>query len=226
VRLTCAFRHIPVSPLDSPLLGFQWQSRYYTECFLPFGLRTAPFLFNLFAEVFHWILEEAFKLQGLRASIIHYLDDFLMILLPNSQLKRYTTIFTRLSYEVGLTIIESKNEEGTVVSFAGIELDTRRMLIRLATKKLLKAWSIIQCITERTSVSLLELQRITGYLNFVSTVGPLGRPFLQRLSNMQLHFPLGSRNYRRRISSQAKKDLAWWAEVLCNAPERSITSPT
>ena len=123
------FRHIPVSPFDSPLLGFQWQSRYYTEFFLPFRLRTVPFFFNLFAEVFNWILEEEFKLQGLRASIIHYLDDFLMILPPNSQLERYTTIFTRLCYEVGLSIKESKNEEGTVVSFAGIELDTRRMVI-------------------------------------------------------------------------------------------------
>ena len=41
-----AFWHIPVSPLDSHLLGFHWENRYYTECFLPFGLRTAPYLFN------------------------------------------------------------------------------------------------------------------------------------------------------------------------------------
>jgi len=36
-----AFRHIPLSPLDTPLLGFQWQKQFYAECFLPFGLRTA-----------------------------------------------------------------------------------------------------------------------------------------------------------------------------------------
>jgi len=36
-----AFRHIPVSPLDSALLGFKWQGIHYSECFLPFGLRTA-----------------------------------------------------------------------------------------------------------------------------------------------------------------------------------------
>ena len=48
-----AFRHIPVSPLDIPLLGFHWQDSYYAEQFLPFGLRTAPYLFNLFAEAFH-----------------------------------------------------------------------------------------------------------------------------------------------------------------------------
>jgi len=37
-----AVSHIPVSPLNCPLLGFHWKSKYYTERFLPFGLRTAP----------------------------------------------------------------------------------------------------------------------------------------------------------------------------------------
>ena len=48
-----AFPHIPILPEDSPLLGFHWQNGYYTERFLPSGLMTAPYLFNLFAEVFH-----------------------------------------------------------------------------------------------------------------------------------------------------------------------------
>ena len=48
-----AFRHIPVSPEDSPLLGFHWLDKHYMERFLPFGLQTAPYLCNLFAEVFH-----------------------------------------------------------------------------------------------------------------------------------------------------------------------------
>jgi len=51
-----AFRHIPVSPIDSALLGFHWENKYYSERYLPFGLQTAPFLFNLFAKGLHWIL--------------------------------------------------------------------------------------------------------------------------------------------------------------------------
>lgn len=52
------FRHITVFPLDSPLLCFQWRGKYSAELFLPFRLRTAPYLFKLFSEIFHWILEE------------------------------------------------------------------------------------------------------------------------------------------------------------------------
>jgi len=38
-----AFHHIPVSLLESLLLGFQWENTYYAESFLPFGLRTASY---------------------------------------------------------------------------------------------------------------------------------------------------------------------------------------
>lgn len=45
-----AFRHIPVAPSDQWLLGFQCDRSYWMERYLPFGLRTSPFLFNLFAR--------------------------------------------------------------------------------------------------------------------------------------------------------------------------------
>jgi len=75
-----AFRHIPISPLDSPLLGFCWQGRSYSEQFLPFGLRTAPYLFNLFAEMFHWILVKEFTQRKQPIAILHYLDDFFLLI--------------------------------------------------------------------------------------------------------------------------------------------------
>ena len=47
--LKSAFRHVPVSPLDHWLLIFEWDGKFYVDMFLPFGLRTAPRIFNLFA---------------------------------------------------------------------------------------------------------------------------------------------------------------------------------
>jgi len=205
------FPHIPISPDDSPLLGFQWQNRYYSERFLPFGLRTAPYLFNLFAEVFHWILDSELQRQNLAACTIHYLDDFLMVLPPHANSKEYTGMFSHLCSEVGLTIKVSENEEENVVSFAGIEFDTKDMLICLPTKKLLKAWALVNDARRQKSLSLREIQKITGYQNFVSTLTPLGRTFLHRLYNMEVYFPAGNPHHRRRISAEAKRDLVWWS---------------
>jgi len=149
-----------------------------------------------------------------------------MVLPTHSKLDEYTTVFAKLSKEVGLSIKEAKNEEGTAVNFAGVELDTWQMVIRLPTKKLLKAQAIVHSTMEKPSISLLDLQKITGYLIFASTVVPLGRTFLRRLYNMQLYFPPGSRPHKRRISSEARKDMAWWAEVLSDNAQRSIASQT
>ena len=77
-----------------------------------------------------------------------------------------------------------------VVSFGGIELDTKSMAIRLPISKLAKARMIVESAASLTSLSLLDLQRITDYLNFVTLIVPLGRAFLHRLYNMELYFPL------------------------------------
>jgi len=217
-----AFRHIPVSPLDTPLLGFQWGDKLYAERFLPFGLRTAPYIFNLFAEVFHGSLEEQFTKVERSASVIHYLDDFLIVLPPAEDMTSYTSIFSNLCEQVGLSIKTAKNEQGRIATFAGVELDTKLMVVRLPSKKLEKARAMVREVAVMTSVTLLDLQKITGYLNFVTIVVPLGRAFLRHLYNMELYFPQGSKDRRRRISSEAHKDLAWWSQILSESPERSI----
>jgi len=50
--------------------------RYYQETCLPFGLLTSPFLFNIFSEAFHWILES----KLLWSNLHYYLDDFIRVI--------------------------------------------------------------------------------------------------------------------------------------------------
>ncbi len=47
------FRNVPVAPQHRWLLGFRWEGRYYNETCLSFGLATASYIFNLFAEALH-----------------------------------------------------------------------------------------------------------------------------------------------------------------------------
>jgi len=87
------------------------------------------------------------------------------------------------------------------------------MVIRLPNNKLQKARKVISGACNSRSLSLLDIQKLTGYLNFVSTVVPLGRSFLRRLYNIELHFlPQAAKYYKGRISGKAHKDLAWWSE--------------
>ena len=134
------------------------------------------------------------------------------MLLEKQDLSQYSSIFSRLCSELRLSLKILKNEEGNRASLEDVELDTERLVIRLAAKKLQKAKSIVDKAQNAQSASLVELQRVTGFLNFASIVIPLGRTLLRRLYNMQLYFTSEPKQIRRRLSSEAQKDLAWWAK--------------
>ena len=68
---------VPVHPEDRPLLGMIWDDTLYVDASLPFGLRSAPKIFNALADTLEWIL----KREGV-SCIFHYLDDFLIIGMP------------------------------------------------------------------------------------------------------------------------------------------------
>lgn len=86
--LADAFRHIPVSASDWWLLGFLWYGHYWFERFLLFGLRTSPFIFDLFAKGIHWLLiKEGWE------DTLDYLDDFFAILTTQTEAERYEAFF-------------------------------------------------------------------------------------------------------------------------------------
>ena len=69
-----AYRNISVAPEDRHLLGFQWDDHIYVDLRLPFGLRSAHFIFSSVADALLWIMQKNGVTWG-----IHYLDDFLTI---------------------------------------------------------------------------------------------------------------------------------------------------
>ena len=70
-----AFRLVPLRPSDYELFGMYWEGNYYYDKVLPFGLRSAPFLFNLLSDALEWILLN----ECLISFVCHILDDFLII---------------------------------------------------------------------------------------------------------------------------------------------------
>lgn len=53
-----AYRNVPVHLQDRLLLGMQWQGQVYVDAALPFGLRSAPLIFSVLADVAQWIMEK------------------------------------------------------------------------------------------------------------------------------------------------------------------------
>ena len=81
IDLKNAFCLIPVRLKDWNLLEICWRHQFYVDTCLPFGLRSAPHIFNELSTSIHWILQHTYGIQNL----LHYLDDFFTAGLSTSQ---------------------------------------------------------------------------------------------------------------------------------------------
>ena len=50
------YRNVAINLDDRPLLGMQKRGQYFMDLVLPFGLRSAPFMFTAIADPGEWIL--------------------------------------------------------------------------------------------------------------------------------------------------------------------------
>ena len=198
-----AFRMVPVSPLDYWLFLFQWRGKLYVDLFLPFGLRTSPFIFNLFAEGLHWILEHVFARQ-----LVHYLDDFLLVNDPDPE------FFGALASYLGLCEKLSKRADGYCVDFLGIELDSHSMQARLPSDKHTRALEAVRLLLHKGRTSHRTLEKLLGFLSFCTRVLPLGRPFLRDLFTFLSRLSHLHPNAISRLNSAASRELQWWATFL------------
>jgi hypothetical protein len=136
-----AFRLIPVYPADRHLLAMEWKGDVYIDTCLPFGLRSAPKLFNLLADLIEWIL-----LHHGVSFLLHYLDDYLTMGPPQTQTCHHNL---RLLIEVCAMLgipfaLEKLEGPSTTLEFLGILLDTGHMEARLPAERLARIQATIQ----------------------------------------------------------------------------------
>lgn len=200
-----AFRHVPIALSDQHLLGFFCDDFYWLERFLPFGLRTSPFLFDLFAKGVNWILVAVLQWSV----VLHYLDDFFAILPSGADADAYGRQFDKLCGELGLMVNHTKDILGTIADFLGIELDSILMQARLPPDKLDRARKTVADLLKRATIPHRELESAVGFLSFAAKIVIPGRAFLRRLFDA-IRRPAAI----IRLSAGMKADLLWWKTFL------------
>lgn len=173
--LKAAYRHIPVHLYDRGFLGMEWKGGLYLDAALPFGLRSAPAIFNAVAEALAFIIRQR-GVDGMD----HYLDDFTLVEKPRSQqCKRNLEVALATCEEVGFQVAPEKTEGPTTsLSLLGVELDTELMEVRLP-QKLLKLRELVEKWRRCKACTKRELQSLAGYLNHACKVIKPGRCFLR-----------------------------------------------
>ena len=187
-----------------------WRDNFYVDLTLPFGLRSAPFIFDSVASMVEWILRTNYHIRFL----FHYLDDFLTLAPANSsECATNVTIARSVFHQLGLPLHPGKCEgPSSTLVFLGIELDSVAQVARLpphkfaATIDLLQAWSTKRWCTRK------ELESLIGSLQHVCKIIPPGRSFLRRMINLLSTFR--SPAHPIRLNLEFRCDLAWWREFF------------
>ena len=215
--LKSASRLIPIRPDDWDLFGIHCNNQYYVDLYLPFGLRSAPFLFNQLSDALEWVLKQNYELKH----VLHILDDFFIA--EPTRLKCLSSFSTLLRFfmSVHAPVVASKTlGPSQVLEFMGIELDSTRMEARLPEDKLQRTRDLLTSVTKRRSVRLVELQSLIGTLQFACKAFVPGRTFLQRMINLTRAVP--SRFHHIRLNKEFFKDLTMWKAFLSGWNGRSF----
>ena len=197
-----AFRIIPIRPADYPLLGIMWQGKCYYDRAMPMGCASSCRTFEMFSTALEWVAKTRCNISHL----IHILDDYLMASSSHEQCRANLRAFLSLCEYLGVSIAPEKTGgPSTILTSAGIQLDTNTMEARLPADKILKTRSFLSEFLCRKKAQLKEVQSLIGLLNFACTVVLPGRAFLRRL--IDLTKGVNAPFYRIRLTRSVKADL-------------------
>lgn len=215
--LKSAFRQIPVTPAEYPLLGFSWQGHFWYDRCLPMGAASSCAIFSRVSSALVWISLRF--MPGV--TICKVLDDFLFISNNKTSTAAALNTFQKICSTTGFPIAHEKSMgPAKVIPFLGITLDTVKKEARLPPEKLEKCAAAIRHILGKHSVRLRELQSILGLLNFACSVVVPGRAFLRRLHDLTIGIK-ESYHYIR-LKKEAKEDLRLWLTFLDNYNGKSF----
>ena len=205
VDIKHAFRLLPVHPADRHLLTMEWKQSLYIDTCLPFGLRSAPKLFNILADLLTWITKQ----RGVSFSM-HYLDDFLLVGPPDSPICQHNLdVFTQVCEELGIPLaIEKVEGPSTSLTFLGILIDTHRMEVRLPEDKLQRIYQELSTWLHRKTATKREILSLVGLLQHATKVVRSGRTFVARM--YQTAAKLRELSFFTRLNKDFRSDLCWW----------------
>ena len=210
------FRNVPLNSdswnflilkAEHPVTGETW---FFVDKCLPFGASISCAIFQAISDGIAFLVK-------FRTSypLINYLDDFFFAALLKQWCDYQVRMFLHICQEIQFPVALEKTYWGTnLLTFLGLLLDTTNQLICIPVEKLEKALNLVNYFLTKKSkkVTVREVQKLTGVLNFLCNCVVPGRAFLRRLySSVSSSLPA---HYHVRISEENRLDLAIWKQFL------------
>ena len=197
--------------------GIYWLGYFFLDMYLPFGLRSAPYIFTSLMDLFVWICSHHYALINLR----HFVDDFIYAALP-SDIHQSFTRFQNLATAYGIPLKATKLIPPTPeIEYVGFLVNAPNMSIHLTNDKrdrlraLLLDWLHVDynATSRPRTRSYHDVQSLLGYLMHVVQILPDGKIFCDRLIRLLTSWRPPSAG-RRHLKPGIVSDLRWWLDTI------------
>ena len=144
---------------------------------------------------------------------INYLDDFLFTALLKIWCNWQVKKFLELCEEVNFPVSAEKTVWGcTSMVFLGLLLDTINQLVCIPKDKLDHARHLIKYFLSKKKVMVRQVQKLTGFLNFLCRAIIPGRAFTRCMYGLVSSSMLP--HHHLRVTEEFKQDLVMWDKFL------------
>ena len=230
--LKSAFRMIPLHSSCWALLIMKardssgnWQ--FFVDKCLPFRAAISCRIFQRFLNALAYLLKSMRSVRERAAffGLSNYLDDFLHIALTEMLCNVMLKKFQQLCSDLGVPISLEKTVWATLsIVFLGILLDGERHILGIPSEKKDKAEQLLVHFLKKGKVTVKEIQRLAGLLNFLNKAIYPGRVFTRRMYAKTMVKVKGKPlkdHHHMRLDQEFKADCAVWMKFLMENPENS-----
>ena len=201
------FRQIPLRRRDMARLAQRWNGILNVHTAFTFGGRSAP---HVCSVVTNALCDEMARL-GYYCQC--FIDDCVVIGYED-EIDRAVEELRRLFREFGLQENLEKFVKPThMVAVVGVWFNTETMQVGITEEKRASTLALLRDAVSGTTVTVEQLRKLGGKLNFLSAVVPFGRTysaFVWRLAGNSR--ALG--RVKKNVNHNLRHAVAWWIDVL------------
>lgn len=140
------------------------------------------------------------------------MDDYFFVALLANNCDWQVTIFLNICDEINFPVSRDKTEWSTQeIVFLGLLLNTILQTVSIPEQKRDKALDAIDRVIRSKKVKVLDMQKLTGLLNFLSRAIVPGRTFTRR---MYAKFKNMKQHHHVRVDGELRADCQLWAKFL------------
>ena len=219
-----AYYRIPINKKFHHLLAIKWRNKYLIFKCLPFGLSTAPSIYNKFADGLKWACDFHkpnlfINTKNKTSYVEHYLDDFVggsdNFNIANKQMNYLSYLFEFLNLPTSKRKCVGPFK---TIDVLGWNFNTSpTMTIAITEKKRLKYLKYFTKIYENNYITINILEKLTGYARHCVLIIPNAKPFC-RAFDVQKHYLLKcqkndksiTNSKKFKISKETSHDINMW----------------